>query len=81
MIVRQDHRIDIDDICCCAFAGTGNRRHRFEFSNLGKLQLAGRTFGIRSLALKFDLLEREGAHVAMVQSRISQLKPSPLEGR
>ena len=27
MIVRQDHCIDIDDIGCCAFAGTGNRRH------------------------------------------------------
>ena len=41
MIVRQDHRIDIDDIGCCAFAGTGNRRHRFEFGNFGKLQLTG----------------------------------------
>ena len=28
MIVRQDHCIDIDDIGCCAFARTGNRRHR-----------------------------------------------------
>ena len=44
MIVRQDHCIDIDDIGCCAFARTGNRRHRFEFSNFGKPQLAGRTF-------------------------------------
>src|ERR1700722_13851569 len=41
MIVRQDHCIDTDDIGCCAFAGTGNRRQTFEFSNFGKLQLAG----------------------------------------
>ena len=45
MIVRQDHCIDINDIGCCAFAGTGNRRHRFEFGNFRKLRLAGRTFG------------------------------------
>src|ERR1700751_4338175 len=45
MIVRQDHCIDIDDISCCAFARAGNRRYRLEFSNFGKLQLAGRPFG------------------------------------
>ena len=38
MMIRQEHCIDIDDIGCCAFAGTGDRRHRFEFSNFGAAQ-------------------------------------------
>src|SRR4029077_18355288 len=33
MIIRQAHCSDIDDIGCCAFAGTADRRHCIEFSN------------------------------------------------
>jgi hypothetical protein len=48
LITRPQHGIDIDDIGCCAFAGTGNRRLRFEFGNFGEPQLTWRSF-------RFDL--------------------------